>query len=226
MSKRHGVIFDIDGTLVDSVDLHARAWQDAFRKFGFDIPYPTVREQIGKGSDQLLPALLPEQVVKEQGKEIDEYRGELFKREYLPKVKPFPAVRELFERIKTDKGKIALASSAKGDELEKYKQIAGIGDLIETATSSADADRSKPHPDIFEAALDRLGKVDKSQIIVVGDTPYDAEAAGKAGLRTIGVTCGGWGPEKLRAAGCVAVYRDPAELLREYDRTPLAELGR
>jgi HAD superfamily hydrolase (TIGR01509 family) len=218
-----GVIFDIDGTLVDSVDLHARAWQEAFHRFGFDIPYPFIRVQIGKGSDQLLPALLPKKVVDEQGPEIDSFRADLFKRDYLPQVKPFPGVRALFERIKAGGGRIALASSAKGDELEAYERIAQIGDLVETATSSAEADRSKPNPDIFEVALGRLRGIDRAEIVVVGDTPYDAEAAGKAGLRTIGVTAGGWAPEKLRAAGCEAVYHDPAELLREYERTPLAK---
>jgi HAD superfamily hydrolase (TIGR01509 family) len=218
-----GVIFDIDGTLVDSVDLHAQAWQEAFRHFGFDIPYDTVRGQIGKGGDQLLPALLPKDVVKEKGEEIDKYRADLFKREYMPKVRPFPAVRELFERIKRDGKRVALASSAKGPELKEYKRLANIGDLIEAETSSDDAEKSKPHPDIFEAALDRLGGIDPAEVVVVGDTPYDAEAAGKAGLRTVGVLCGGFPADRLRAAGCVALYRDPADLLRQYEASPLGE---
>jgi HAD superfamily hydrolase (TIGR01509 family) len=217
-----GVIFDIDGTLVDSVDLHTKAWQDAFRHFGFDIPYPLIREQIGKGSDQLLPALLPQEVAERQGKEIDEFRAEHFRRVYLPQVKAFPMVRELFERIKAAGAKIVLASSSKGPDLEAYKKITRIGDLIEGETSSDDAAKSKPHPDIFEAALKNLGDMDPAEAVAVGDTPYDAEAAGKLGISTIGVTCGGWPAEKLREAGCVAVYRDPAELLREYERSPLS----
>jgi len=217
-----GVIFDIDGTLVDSVDLHTEAWQEAFRYFGFDIPYPRIREQIGKGSDQLIPALLPEKLVAEKGKEIDRFRSELFRRNYLPRVTAFPAVRELFERIRADGKRIALASSAKGQDLEIYLRVTGIGNLIESATTSDDADQSKPHPDIFEAAIARLGDIPPADVVAVGDTPYDAEAAGKAGLRTVGVTCGGWPAEKLRAAGCVAVYRDPADLLQHYDHSPLA----
>jgi HAD superfamily hydrolase (TIGR01509 family) len=217
------VIFDIDGTLVDSVDLHAQAWQHTLRQFGYDFPFERVRSQIGKGGDQLLPALLPADVVERQGKEIEDYRSVLFKREFLPRVRAFPAVRELFERIKAADKRIALASSAKGDELETYKKIANIADLIDEETSSDDAEKSKPHPDIFEAALGRLGQVSPERVMVIGDTPYDAEAAGKAGLRTIGVLCGGFPEADLRAAGCIAIYRDPADLLARYDTSPLAE---
>lgn len=115
------VIFDIDGTLVDSVDLHARAWQEAFRHFGREIPFEQIRSQIGKGGDQLLPVFLSEAEIRKFGKELEEYRSNLFKREYLPLVRPFPKVRELFEKLRSDGKQIALASSAKGDELEAYK---------------------------------------------------------------------------------------------------------
>src|SRR5262245_2484008 len=169
-----------------------------------------------------MSALLPEEQVRRRGKEIEEYRLDLFKREYLPLVKPFPSVRELFERIEADGLRIALASSAKKEELGRYKQIAGIEDLVDAETSSDDAENSKPHPDIFEAALDRLGGIAAVDAIAVGDTPYDAQAAGKAGLRTIGLLCGGWPEEELRAAGCTAIYRDPTDLLRGYDQSPLA----
>lgn len=216
------VIFDIDGTLLDSVDLHAQAWQDALRHFGHDHPLGEIREQIGKGGDQLMPVFLSEREIEERGKEIEEYRGEIFKKAYLNQVKAFPKVRDLFERIKADGTKIALASSAKGDELETYKEIADIQGLPEAETSSDDADKSKPHPDIFEAALGRLPNIDKSRIVVIGDTPYDAEAAGKAGLRTIGVLCGGFAEEKLRQAGCFAIYGGLDDLLADYDRSPLA----
>jgi len=216
------VIFDIDGTLIDSVDLHAAAWQEALRHFGRDVPFEKVRAQIGKGGDLLMSALLPEEQVRRRGKEIEEYRLDLFKRDYLPRVRSFPSVRELFERIEAEGLRIALASSAKKEELERYKQIAGIEDLLEAETSSDDAENSKPHPDIFEAALDRLGGIAAVDAIAVGDTPYDAQAAGKAGLRTIGLLCGGWPEAELRAAGCTAIYRDPTELLRDYDQSPLA----
>jgi phosphoglycolate phosphatase-like HAD superfamily hydrolase len=126
-------------------------------------------------------------------------------------------VRELFERIKWDGKRIALASSAKGDELSAYKRIANIEDLVEKETSADDADKSKPHPDIFEAALVELGDIDLSRAAVIGDTPYDAEAAGRAGLRNrIGVLCGGFAEKELRAAGMVEIYQDPADLLLHY----------
>ena len=217
------IIFDIDGTLLDSVDLHAHAWQEAFRHFGHEIPFEKIRSQIGKGGDQLLPVFLSEEERKQRGKEIEEYRSDLFKRKYLPEVKPFPAVRDLFLKVKAEGQKVAIASSAKGDELKKYEKIARIDDLVEAETSSADAERSKPHPDIFEAALDRLGNdVRREDIIVVGDTPYDAEAAKKAGLKSVGVRCGGFAEEDLRKAGAIAIYDGPQELLERYDETPLA----
>jgi HAD superfamily hydrolase (TIGR01509 family) len=216
------VIFDIDGTLIDSVDLHARAWQEALRHFAYERPFEVVRAQIGKGGDLVMAALLPEDEVRRRGEEIEQYRLELFKREYLPRVKPFPMVRELIERIKADGKRIALASSAREQELGRYKRIAGIEDLLDAETSSDDAERSKPHPDIFEAALGRLEGIDAADAIAVGDTPYDAQAAGKIGLRTIGVLSGGWPEAKLREAGCIAIYRDAADLLRRYDQSPLA----
>ncbi|HYY95816.1 MAG TPA: HAD family hydrolase [Pyrinomonadaceae bacterium] len=218
-------IFDIDGTLVDSVDLHARAWQEAFARFGKEIPYERVRYQIGKGGDQLMPVFLSEEELERFGEELEKYRGELFKRAYMPRVKAFPKVRELFERIRRDGQRIALASSAKQEELEVYKKIADIEGLVEEEASKDDAEKSKPHPDIFEAALSRLGDPTPARVIVVGDTPYDAEAAGKADLRTIGFLCGGFPEEDLRAAGCIRIYRDAADLLARYDESPLASSG-
>jgi len=217
------VIFDIDGTLVDSVDLHAQAWQESFRKFGREIPFLEVRQQIGKGADQLLPVFFTEEELKRFGKEMEEYRSQLFKDKYLPQVRAFPCVRSLFKRIRADGKRIALASSAKGDELEAYKKIARIADLIEEETSADDAERSKPHPDIFEAALEKLGNPSTDEVIVVGDTPYDAEAAGKIGLPIIGVLCGGFPKTELRRAGCIAIYQDPADLLLNYESSPLGQ---
>jgi HAD superfamily hydrolase (TIGR01549 family) len=215
------VIFDIDGTLVDSVDLHAEAWQLALERFGKKVSFAEVRRQIGKGGDQLLPVFLSQREMEKFSEELEQYRSKLFKKEYLPRVTAFPGVRQLFERVRQDQKRIALASSAKGDELKTYKTIAGIDDLIEAETSSDDAERSKPYPDIFEAALAELGDVPPDKVLVVGATPYDAQAAGKAHLRTVGLMCGGWNEEELRQAGCIAIYRDPADFLSRYDDSPI-----
>ncbi len=220
---RKAIIFDVDGTLLDSVDLHARAWVEAFAHFGYQFSYERVRSQIGKGGDQLLPAFLSEVEIKEKAKDIQEFRSSLFKSKYLKEVRPFPGVRELFLEIRARGQKPALASSAKGDEMEVFKKIAQIEDLVEEQASSADAKHSKPDPDIFEAALERLGPdVTPDQAVVVGDTPYDAEAATKAGVQVVGVLCGGFAEEDLRKAGCIAIFDGPQDLLRRYDESPLA----
>jgi len=172
-----------------------------------------VRSQIGKGGDQLMPVFLSQEDLARRGED----RG---KTRYLPQVCGFPALRQLFERVRANGQRIALASSAKADELSRYKEIVGIADLVDEETSADDAERSKPHPDIFAAALCRLGGMDPSQAIMVGDSPYDAQAAGKIGLRTIGVLCGGFPEQDLRRAGCIAIYRDPADLLSRFDRFP------
>jgi HAD superfamily hydrolase (TIGR01549 family) len=210
------VIFDIDGTLVDSVDLHAQAWKEAFKQYGKDIPYQQVRHQIGKGGDQLMPVFFSREELEEFGEEMEEYRSKIFKRDYLPRVRAFPMVRDLFLKIREDGKRVVLASSAKEEELAAYKKIAHIEDLVEGETSADDADKSKPHPDIFKAALDQLGDVSADEAVVVGDTPYDAEAARKLRLRTIGVRCGGFPDQELLDAGAIAIYDGPEDLLARY----------
>ena len=206
------VIFDVDGTLVDSVDYHAEAWQRAFSAFGFEFDFIKVRAQIGKGGDQLLPVFLDGDVLEAQGKKIEAYRQDLFEREYFHRVLDFPKVPELF-RFLIGAGKtLALGSSAKTNDLQVYKKAAGIEGMTTVETTSDDAERLKPHPDIFLAALDRL-KLSAADVIVVGDTPYDVEAAKKAGMRTTGLLCGGFSEESLREAGAVDVYKDPGHLL-------------
>ena len=216
------VIFDVDGTLVDSVDQHARAWQDAFAAFDRQVDYADLRSQIGKGGDQLMPLFLPADVLEQIGPDLEARRKQILQEKYLPTIEAFPAVRALFERLSEQGVRIALASSAKGDELEHYKKVADIEDLVDEQTSSDDAERSKPHPDIFQAALGRLGNPAPDTGVVIGDSPYDAQAAGNAGLRTIGLLGGGFPEADLRNAGCFAIYRDPADLLANYDQSPLA----
>ena len=142
------VIFDVDGTLVDSNDLHVEAWREAFRCYGKELAYEEVHGQMGKGGDQLMPVFCSREELGKFGKELEKRRGELFKSDYLPRVRPFPRVRELFERIRDDGRRIALASSAKEGELERHKKSLRVVDLVEAAASADDAERSKPHPPV------------------------------------------------------------------------------
>ena len=209
--------------LVDSVDLHAQAWRDAFRDFGHKIELKALRDQIGKGGDQLLPVFLTRAEIDKDGPDLEKHRGEILKERYLSQIKAFPKVPQLFERIRADRIKIFLGSSAKSEELQTYKKIAGIEGLIDGETSSEDAEKSKPHPDVFQAAMAKLEGIHTSEVVVVGDSPYDAEAAGKIGLRTIGFRSGGFAEAKLRDAGCIAIYDGPADLLARYDGSVLVK---
>jgi HAD superfamily hydrolase (TIGR01549 family) len=219
VSNPTAVMFDIDGTLIDSVDIHALAWQEALHKFGHEIPYERIRRQIGKGGDQLLQTLLSRSEFENQGEELDDYRGKLFKRKYLKSIQPLSMVPELFRRIREQGTRIVLASSAKGDEVEEYEKLLQVEDLVEHETSSDDADRSKPHPDIFVAAMKRLRNPPAEQVLAVGDTPYDAQATAAISVACIGVLSGGWSGEELREAGCIQVYAGPAHLLARFEES-------
>ena len=180
------------------------------------VPFEKVRRQIGKGGDNLMPVFLSQKQLHSFGRELDTFRSGHFKRKYLEYLRPFAGVRPLFERLMADGISIALASSAKPDELKVYKKIAQIEDLLDAEISSEDAEKSKPAPDIFHAALRQLPGIAKNRIVVVGDAPYDAEAAEKAGLRSIGLLCGGFPAGSLTRGGCSAVYRSPSNLLVNY----------
>jgi phosphoglycolate phosphatase-like HAD superfamily hydrolase len=214
-------IFDMDGTLMDSVDLHALAWQEALLKFGHDVSFEKARGQIGKGGDKLIPVFLSADEQRDHGKELEEWRGKHFKTKYLPLVRPFSAVPDLLRRVRDSGVQIAVASSAKKDELDEYLDIAGIADLVDLATSSDDVEESKPAPDIFETVLKKL-EIDGSKAVAIGDTPYDAEAAGKAKIATIGVLCGGFTESSLRQAGCAEIYPGPAALFAHFANSLLA----
>jgi HAD superfamily hydrolase (TIGR01549 family) len=215
-------IFDLDGTLVDSNELHVLAWQETFRHFGKEIPIERLREQIGKGGDQYLPVFLNEIEMRELGKQVDEYRGKIFKEKYLSQVHPFPKVRELFERVRSDGKKIALASSGKEDEVRHYEKLAGIDGLADSMTTADQVAHSKPKSDVFIAALRTLGSLPPQEAIAIGDTPYDVEAAKKIELPIIGLLCGGFSEDILRDEGACAIFRDPADLLERYYQSPLA----
>ena len=209
------VLCDIDGTLVESNWLHAGAWQDAFAAIGIELQLEDVRRQIGKGGDELIPVFVPWWKRKAVEDPLKAYRKFLFHADYLDKVKPFPKVRDLMLRFQGAGIRVSIATSAAKTELQTYLKIAGIEDLVEESSSADDADRAKPHPDIFEATLKKLG-LKPSEVLALGDTPYDAEAAGKAGIWTVGVTTGGWSEEELLDAGCVEAYKDVAELLDRF----------
>jgi HAD superfamily hydrolase (TIGR01549 family) len=215
------VIFDMDGTLIDSVDLHAASWQRTFAQFGHQIDYAAIRSQIGKGGDQLMPVFLQDDEVERFSAEMEQFRKDLFMQEHLPNVRGFPGVPDLFRRILADGKRTAIASSAKQDELATFSKIAGVEGLVSEVTSSDDAKRSKPFPDIFQAALQRLS-LPADQAVVVGDSPHDAVAARAAGIVTIGVLCGGFLEADLREAGCAEIYQDPQDLLQSYDRSILS----
>jgi HAD superfamily hydrolase (TIGR01509 family) len=215
------LLTDIDGTLVDSNALHAEAWRRAFEHFGIEIGMDDAWRQIGKGGDQVIPLFVPEQDRERLEKPIKELRKDIFHRGYMQRVVSFAKSRELLVRVKQSGMKIALATSSDEEDLATYGKIVGMEDLIEKASSSADADHSKPHPDIFAAALKKVG-MEADQAIALGDTPYDAQAAGKLGIPVIGLTCGGWKRSDLKEAGCIEVYQDPADLLLHFDNSALS----
>lgn len=210
-------IFDIDGTLVDSNELHVDSWNRAFQRFGKQFSREQLRAQIGKGSDQYLPEFLTPEEIKRFGKELDEYRSELFKKEYLPKVRPFPKVRELIQRLRDDNKAIVLASSGKKADTKYYIDLLKIGDIIDGYVSGDDADRSKPAPDIFAVSLAKLGDLSPADAVTVGDTRFDVEAAKRTGLKTIAFLCGGTAESVFRQVGAIAIYRDPAHFLAHYE---------
>lgn len=210
-------IFDVDGTLIDSNDYHARAWERALARHGKNIPASKIRPHIGKGADQLLPVFLSKTEMESFGKAVNEAHGQIFKHDYFNQLRPFGKVRELFKAIRGNGARIALASSAKEDEVKPYEIIAQIEDLVEQSTSADDAQSSKPAPDIFHAAVKSLGYPPKQHLLVVGDTPYDAQAACKAGLNSIGVLCGGFPEAELWAHGCKRIFADPEDILRHLD---------
>lgn len=218
---RRVLLSDIDGTLVDSNSLHADSWRRAFEHFGIEVGLDEAWSQIGKGGDQLIPVFVKPNDRKRLENGIKEYRDDLMKSEYMPRMVPFAGARELLMRVKKEGIKVVLATSAKKNDLAFYKRLVGMDDLVDDEATSSDAQESKPAPDIFAAALEKAGSR-AQDAIALGDTPYDAEAARKLGIRTIGLTCGGWKASDLIRAGCTEVFRDPQHLLTEYGRSALA----
>lgn len=216
-----GVILDVDGTLVLSNDAHAQAWVDAYAAYGYEVSFDKVRSLIGMGGDQLMPQVTPELNKEEgDGKAISEHRKELMINRYGPTVTPTKGARQLIQRMKEEGLKLIIASSATSQELEVLLKSATVDDLIDEVTSSSDAEASKPAPDIVEAALKKL-QMQPSEVLMLGDTPYDIQSANAAGVGVIAVRCGGFNDADL--AGAKAIYDDPADLLAHYDDSPLGK---
>ena len=216
-----GVILDVDGTLVISNDIHAQTWVEAFAKYGYSIDFEQVRPLMGMGGDKVIPQMVPDLTKDEgPGKKISEYRKELVLNKFSDQIKPAEGSRELVKKLQAEGFNLIIASSASEQELEVLLKIAEVDDLVEQSTSSDDAEASKPAPDIVEAAL-KQADLNPDRAVMLGDTPYDIEAAGKAGVGVIAFRCGGFDDEDLWDA--IAIYDDPADLLNHYDQSPLAQ---
>lgn len=216
-----GVLIDIDGTLVLSNDAHAYAWAEAFDSFGYSLTFEQIRPLIGMGGDKLMPKLVPELNSEAGvGKKIGDYRTKLFLDKYAPELQPTPGSRELVERLLSHDLKLIVASSAKESELSALLKSAKVDDLLHEAATASDAEQSKPEPDIVQAALEKLG-LPAAQTLMIGDTPYDLEAAAQTGVGLIAVRCGGWDDSQL--AGALAIYDNPADLAANYASSPFVK---
>lgn len=215
-------LLDVDGTLVDSNDLHARAWVDALTHAGFVVPYSAVRPLVGMGGDKLLPALLGTKPDDPLAIELGHYRGELFRKKYLARVRAFPNTRKLLVYLRRQGFTLVVATSASKKDLDQLLKQGKISDLLPLRVNSDDVNGSKPDPDIVMAAL-KKAKVDKQEALMIGDTPYDMAAARRAGVASIGFTCGGWEKEKL--ADAVEIYGSPAQMLKSFKTTREYLLG-
>jgi HAD superfamily hydrolase (TIGR01509 family) len=218
---KQAILFDIDGTLVDSNDAHVDAWREALHSVGFDFTRAQIHEQIGKGADNLLPSLVPD-LGEDERQKIADAHGEIFKGRYLPRLKPFSGAAEILKHAAAAGQKVVLASSASRDELDHHVALLGARPVLTATTSKDDVAHSKPSPDIFAEALRKSGGVAPADAIVVGDTPYDIIAADKLGVAAIGVRSGGFRDDQLKQAGAVALYDDVAELLADYANSPIS----
>jgi len=212
------VLFDIDGTLIDSNDAHAEAWVRAFAEEQVAVSRTDVRRAIGMGGDKLMPSVSGIEEDSPRGRAISKRRGEIFLEELLPHLRPFTDSHQLVAALKERGYTMVAASSAKRDELGKLLEIAGASALLDSSTSSDDANNSKPDPDIVNAAL-RQAKALPREAVMIGDTPYDIAAATRAGVDVIAFRCGGWSDSDL--GGAIAIYDGPWDLLQQLDASPL-----
>jgi HAD superfamily hydrolase (TIGR01509 family) len=210
-------ILDIDGTLVDTNYQHTLAWYRAFCEHDIVLPVWRIHRHIGMGGDQLVPALTSEQVEHECGDDIRDAESRCYRR-LIGEVRPMRDARRLIEDLHARGHRVLLASSAKEQELDHYLELLHARELVDGWTSSADVQATKPAPDIVQVALDRAGAA-ADEAVMVGDSPWDAEAAARAGVSTIAVMTGGFSEEELKDAGASAVYQSVAELRKDLDET-------
>lgn len=204
------ILFDVDGTLVDSTYHHAMAWHRAFARWGLVVPVWRIHRAIGTGGDRLVAQVAGEEAETERG---DDVRA-AWREEYaavVDQVRPLPGASELIRRLAEEGYAVALASSGESAFTDAAVRALGVGEVVAAVTSSDDAESSKPDPDILLASLDRLGG--PARAVVVGDTPYDVEAARRAGLRCVAVLSGGYGPGELTTAGAALVVESLTELV-------------
>lgn len=213
-----GVILDVDGTLVDSNDAHAHAWVRALEATGTSVPFERVRRLIGMGGDKVIPELTGLDPQGVAGKALGERRSGIFTRDYLPLLGEQPGAHNLLVMLKERGLRAVVSSSAEESEIGALLHVARAEGLIEHAVSKDEAGRSKPDQDGIEAALRHLG-MPASEVVMIGDTPYDIEAAARAGVGTIAFRCGGWSGQDL--ADAIAVYDNPQDLLNDFDASPL-----
>jgi HAD superfamily hydrolase (TIGR01509 family) len=218
-----GVLLDIDGTLIDSNDAHAMAWVQALEDAGFSAPFERVRGLIGMGGDKLLPELTKLEKSSKRGTELTEKRSEIFRKEYLPRIRMIPGARALVERMKAEGLQVVAATSSSPEELTRLLALAEVDDLVDDATTAGDVDHSKPDPDILRAALQKMN-VPPHEAVMIGDTPYDIVAAKRAHVASIAFRCGGWSDADLDGAD--AIYDGPAQLLSRYEDSMLARPAR
>jgi HAD superfamily hydrolase (TIGR01509 family) len=214
-----GVILDVDGTLVLSNAAHARAWADVLHEAGYEVPVERLQRLIGMGSDKLLPAAIGVDKDSPLGKHLSQRRKEVFSERYLPHLQPTPGASDLLARLRAEHKALMIASSAEGDELRGLLAVCGAADLAERTPPPSHVEGSKPEPDVVQAALARLDRP-AAAALMLGDTPYDVEAARRAGVGIIAVRSGGWADADLD--GALAIYDDPADLLAHYADSPLA----
>lgn len=219
MELRPGVLFDVDGTVVDTNYLHTVAWSRALRDAGEWAPMNAIHRLVGMGGDQLLPQLLGR--TNEQAKQLrtDHYRS------LMAEARVFPGAADLLRRCHGAGLVVVLASSSPEDELQELRKLIDAEDAIDAATTADDAEQSKPEPDIFLAAMEQA-RIDPERALVVGDSIWDVQAARRAGLGCIAVETGGFSQHELSEEGARMVYRDVEELRRQFLTSPLAWLLR